>query len=355
MAQSSKSSTKSSGGDPKSKPGEKGEAATASTAKGSGHQVPAVSGPPRITLTGAQQTNLSTLCARALDARSAKPLLNDTWALHVLDQVPGYDFTGVMPGPLAASTVVKRALTLDRWAASFLERHPRATVIHLACGLDSRCLRLRWGGGGNGVGGTTADKPGTAAKGAFADVCWVDLDLPDVVDLRRQLLPSPSGPGVDYRLVAASVVDEGWLGDIPADRPTLIIMEGLCMYLSEKDGISLLRRLLKRFPSGSIIFDCVGSIVLRVQGFIGMLQHTGATFSWGIDYPRYLELLDERLRLMETAGPLAMLGCVTDSLMMPAAVRWGIRGLGYVPFLYQVAEHVLGDLLTPGAILRFEF
>ncbi|KAK8109080.1 hypothetical protein PG984_014881 [Apiospora sp. TS-2023a] len=353
MAQSSKSSTKSSGGDSKPKqPDEKGNGRQVTSAQAS-------TGPPRITLTGAQQTNLSTLCARAQDAKSAKPLLNDTWALHVLDQVPSYDFSGVMPGPFAASAVVNRALTLDRWAASFLERKPRATVIHLACGLDSRCLRLRWGGGGSvggaGVGGSSSDKPGTAAKGAFADVCWVDLDLPDVVALRRQLLPSPSGPGVDYRLVAASVADEGWLADVPADRPTLIIMEGLTMYLAEKDGIALLRRLLKRFASGSIIFDCVGSIVLRAQGFIGVLRHTGATFGWGIDYPRYLELLDERVRLVETAGPLAMMGLAAESEMMPWAVRWGLRGLGYVPFLYQLTEHVLRDLLTPGAIVRFEF
>ncbi|KAK8022447.1 Leucine carboxyl methyltransferase [Apiospora rasikravindrae] len=316
-----KENTKGSGGrDTKPKPDEKGESATPSTASttGNGRQVPGAlstsSGPgPRITLTGAQQTNLATLCARAQDAKSAKPLLNDTWALHVLEQVPGYDFTGVAPGALTSSAVVKRALTLDRWAASFLERNPRATVIHLACGLDSRCLRLRWGGDGGGV-------------GAKPDVCWVDLDLPDVVALRRQLLPSPSGPGLDYRLVAASVAEESWLADVPADRPTLIIMEGLSMYLTEKDGIALLRRLLKRFPSGSLLFDCVGSVVLRAQGLIAILRHTGASFAWGIDYPRYLELLDERLRLVETVGPLGMMSSFVESELVPAPVRLAVRG-----------------------------
>ncbi|KAK6822439.1 hypothetical protein PG987_013984 [Apiospora arundinis] len=290
----------------------------------------------RITLTGAQQTNLTTLCARAQDARQSRPLLNDRWALHVLDQVPDYNFAPIMPGAFAAAAVVKRALILDQWAASFLEKNPRATVIHLACGLDSRCLRLRWGGGG--AGGAGGDKPGTAAKGAFADVCWVDLDFPDVIAL-------------------PSVTESDWLNDIPADRPTLIIMEGLTMYLAEKDGISLLRRLLKRFPSGSIIFDCVGSIVLRAQGLIGVLRYTGATFGWAIDYPRYLELLDERMRLVETAGPLVMLGILADdeSDVLPAPVRWTLRGLGYVPYLRAAVEHVMRDILTPGSIVRFEF
>ncbi|KAK7918463.1 hypothetical protein PG985_010337 [Apiospora marii] len=365
-----KGSNKTSGGDTKPKPDEKGEAATTATtsstasSKGNnGRQVPSASaaptaaGPPRITLTGAMQTNLSTLCARALDAKSAKPLLNDTWAPHVMDQVPGYDFSGVMPGPLAAAAVVKRALTLDRWTAAFLERNPRATVLHLACGLDSRCLRLRWGGGGGGGGGganaNTADKPGTAAKGNFADVVWVDLDLPDVVALRRQLLPSPSGPGCDYRLVAASVADEGWLADIPADRPTLILMEGLT--IRRHRAIPPPAQTIQLGGGGALAFDCVGSVVLRAQGLIGVLRHTGAAFGWALDYPRYLELLDERLRLVETQGPLAMFGCAAESELMPLPVRWGLRGLGYVPFLYAAAEHVLRDLLTPGALVRFEF
>ncbi|KAK7937652.1 tetracenomycin polyketide synthesis O-methyltransferase TcmP [Apiospora aurea] len=324
-------STKPSGAkDAKTKSHDKGESATSSTTAstmGNGRQVPgatssssASSGPgPRITLTGAQQTNLSTLCARAQDAKSARPLLNDRWALHVLEQVPGYDFAGVAPGALAGAAVVNRALTLDRWAASFLERNPRATVIHLACGLDSRCLRLRWGGDG-------ADKAGMAAKGAFSDVCWVDLDLPDVVALRRQLLPLALGAG----------------GRLPPHR-------GL-------DGVALLRRLLKRFPSGSLVFDCVGSLVLRAQGLIGVLRHTGATFAWAVDHPRYLELLDERLRLVETAELLDLMArVVVEGEALPAPVRWALRGLGYVPCLGAVAEHVVRDIIAPMNIVRFEF
>lgn len=350
-------SSKKNSADIKTKSMDRGEpAATSDTSKGNGRpksNVPATG--PKITITGAQQTNLATLCARAQDARQAKPILNDTWALHVLDQVPDYDFKPISPGAFAGAAIIKRALILDRWAASFLEKNPRANVIHLACGLDSRCLRLRWGGGS--AGGASGDKPGTAAKGAFADVCWVDLDLPDVIALRRQLLPSPSGPGIDYRLVAASVTESGWLNDIPADRPTLIIMEGLSMYLAEKDGISLLRRLLKRFSSGSIAFDCVGSIVLRAQGLISMLRYTGATFGWAIDYPRYLELLDERMKLVEAAGPLVMLGLLTEDNndVLPSPVRWALRGLGYVPYLHAAVEHVMRDILTPGSIVRFEF
>jgi O-methyltransferase involved in polyketide biosynthesis len=44
-------------------------------------------------------------------------------------------------------------------------------VLHLACGLDTRIFRI--------------NPPET--------VRWVDVDYPDIIALRRALLPGPSG------------------------------------------------------------------------------------------------------------------------------------------------------------------
>ncbi|KAK8105569.1 O-methyltransferase [Apiospora kogelbergensis] len=280
-------------------------------AKTAGGSEPATAVPgSKITLTGTQQTNLTTLCARARDAVLARPLLNDTWALHVLNQVKDYDFRRVQSGRFGCAFACKRALILDRWAQSWLDEHPRATVIHLACGLDSRCLRLRWGGGAGAVAGS---------QKSTADVCWVDLDLPDVVDLRRKLVPQPPpAPGVDYRLMGVSATDSGWLDDVPADRPTLIIMEGLTMYLPERDGLAMLRRLLQRFSSGALIFDAVGSLTFRLQSMSGVMRKTGARLTWAIDEPRHLELLDERLRFVENAGGPDLMSKGPHSGILPA-------------------------------------
>ena len=56
-------------------------------------------------------------------------------------------------------------------------------------------------------------------------------------------------------VVAASVTDPAWLADVPADRPTLMIGEGLTMYLTEQDGVALLRRVVEHAPSGELQFD----------------------------------------------------------------------------------------------------
>ena len=102
-------------------------------------------------------------------------------------------------------------------------------MLHLGCGLDSRYYRL---------------DPGPGVE-------WYDVDYPDVADLRRQLFPARE----HCHVVAASVTDPAWLADVPADRPTLMIGEGLTMYLTEADGVALLRRIVDHAPSGELQFD----------------------------------------------------------------------------------------------------
>ena len=113
------------------------------------------------------------------------------------------------------------------------------------------------------------------------DVEWYDVDYPDVADLRRQLYPARD----HYHVVAASVTDPAWLADIPADRPMLMIGEGLTMYLTEDDGIALLRRVVDHFPSGELQFDAFNRLGIKSQWTNAVVRRSGATLHWGIDGP----------------------------------------------------------------------
>jgi O-methyltransferase involved in polyketide biosynthesis len=89
----------------------------------------------------------------------------------------------------------------DRFAQDFLGRHPDAVVIHIGCGLDTRFERV------------SSDLPDNG------QVEWYDLDLPDVIDLRRALI---GGEGGRYHLLAGSVLDDDWLEAVephPAPLP----------------------------------------------------------------------------------------------------------------------------------------
>ncbi|MFB9930420.1 class I SAM-dependent methyltransferase [Amycolatopsis halotolerans] len=180
---------------------------------------------------------LVTLFLRALDARDPQPILGDRLAAEAVERID-YDWAKLDKPSIVRGRagVALRARQFDTWAADFLREHPEATVLQMACGMDSRAFRL--------------DPPG---------VRWFDVDLPDVIALRRKLYSD----GGSYRMIAASVTDSAWLEEIPADRPALILAEGLLMYLREAEVSQLLRRLTGHFPSGALIFDGVSVSTAR--------------------------------------------------------------------------------------------
>jgi O-methyltransferase involved in polyketide biosynthesis len=155
--------------------------------------------------------------------------------------------------------VTTRTAHFDNWAREFLAVHPEAVVLHVGCGLDSRFLRLQPGPG----------------------VEWYDVDYPEVAALRAQLYP----PAEHYRIVAASVTDPAWLADIPADRPALMIGEGLTMYLTEQDGTALLGRVVGHFGSGELQFDAFSRLGIKSQWMNAVVRRSGSTLHWGIDGP----------------------------------------------------------------------
>jgi methyltransferase (TIGR00027 family) len=193
----------------------------------------------KVDFTGVQSTMLVTLFLRALDAKETSPVLGDRFAAEAVDRI-AYDWTKIDKPNMARNRfpVVLRAKRFDEWTTDFLRRHPDATVLHLACGLDSRAFRL--------------DLP--------SGVRWFDVDLPDVMELRRELYRETG----DYHMISASVTDEAWLAEIPAGKPALIIAEGLLMYLHEAEVRQLLRRLTEHFPSGELIFDGVSPWVVKM-------------------------------------------------------------------------------------------
>lgn len=231
-----------------------------------------------VSLKGVAETLIIPLAARAFDASAAKPILGDPYAKDVLDKLD-YDFDKAALPPYQAAGVAVRARQFDRWIISFLAAHPRSTVLHLACGLDSRSQRLDW----------------------RDEVRWIDVDLPEVIALRRQVLPE-SLPGREYQLVAASVTDESWLEDIPADRPTAVVMEGLLSYLMEDDVKALLSRLVNHLREGELMFECVNPTVLSSlrKGHVEAVERTGAEFHWAVEDPKELEDVHPHLKLLET-------------------------------------------------------
>jgi O-methyltransferase involved in polyketide biosynthesis len=114
------------------------------------------------------------------------------------------------------------------------------------------------------------------------DVDWYDIDFPDVIALRERFYPTRE----NYHLVASSATDLLWLDAIRADRPTLLIAEGVSMYLTESDGTALLRRVVERFPAGELQLDFwsrFGSKAMRKNNAVVRLSNS--ELGWAVDEP----------------------------------------------------------------------
>ncbi|KAJ5973962.1 S-adenosyl-L-methionine-dependent methyltransferase [Penicillium waksmanii] len=255
-----------------------------------------------ITLTGVAKTLLIPLIARAYDNTLTSPILGDPYAQEVLSKL-SFDMDEMPTTPFQNAGISLRTKHFDKWTSSFLRTNPATTVLHLACGFDSRARRVKWG----------------------ERTRWIDVDLPEVIELRREVLPLsfPTGNEQDYSLLGIDVTHETWMHDIHiGDGPVLVIMEGLLSYLPEKEVRALLTRICETFPEGEIIFECVSSPVvswLNRPESMKAVSNTGAVFKSSIDHPIALEDLHPGLKLVENVSLLLAPG--TEKFPLLARVR----------------------------------
>jgi methyltransferase (TIGR00027 family) len=216
-------------------------------------------------------TNLCTLYLRAYESRLQRPILGDRAAAEAVDRID-YDFARMRWWSMPSTNqflVAMRAKRLDDWAADFVGRHPDAVVLHLGCGLDSRAYRL--------------DLP--------PGVQWFDVDQPQVIDLRRKLYDDHDG----YTMIGSSVTNPDWLEQVPADRPALIVAEGLLMYLTKTEVRDLLQRLTDRFSTGEVVADLLSQWAGRISKVTKWFDE------WGTKDGHELTEWNPRLNLVETS------------------------------------------------------
>src|SRR6516225_8266214 len=137
-----------------------------------------MTGKHEVRLGAVQQTLFIPLAARAAETRRKHPVLRDPKAAEMLESI---DFDTARYGRGAGGFVtVLRTAIIDFWVRGFLAAHPAATVVELGTGLNNR----------------------------------FDLDLPDTIELRRNFFADTGR----RRMIAASVLDEGWLPAVAQSR-----------------------------------------------------------------------------------------------------------------------------------------
>jgi methyltransferase (TIGR00027 family) len=246
-------------------------------------------------LTDISETLLVPLYARALETRSKNPVINDLKAVEITERLnkifessPSLLHRQLARGKIRRTANQKLSVFLalrtrkfDRYCTDFLSRYPHGVIVEFGCGLSSRFSRIDNG-----------------------SVEWYDLDLPEVIDIRRQFFQETTR----NHMIASSVLDIQWMEPLAATKKNvLFIAEGLLMYLPEDDVKSLVHTLQQRFPGCELACEVANSFVLnalkkkRWRKKFQRDHHLGpdVTFHFGIPDGRTLESWGEGIRFLD--------------------------------------------------------
>jgi O-methyltransferase involved in polyketide biosynthesis len=251
-----------------------------------------------------EQTLLIPLAARALARRLFPDRGFADPTAEAIAASLAYDLTPFEADREMLRGLVERSLVLDRLLRDFLNHHPDAQVLSLGSGLSTQFERVD-----------------------NSRLRWMDIDLPEVADLRRTLFP----PHPRRQLVSASVTEAGWtsvLGDLGG--PTFVVAEGLLMYLEPAEVFRLARDLaevqrggLAEFAYDYYCAQMVGQAWLNVS-----LRRLGAEFKWGLACPDDLSLGEPRWDVIGTYPVMERLGWPYDLLWSWYRLFAGVRPYG---------------------------
>ena len=166
-----------------------------------------------------------------------------------------------------------RALLIDELCNKYISNNKDLTIIHLGCGLDSRCLRVNQNYN-----------------------VWYDIDFKNVIDLRKKFYNENSM----YKMISSSVLNYNWLDEIKDTKDILIVAEGLTMYLSEYEIKELLDAINKKFKKVHLIFDSYTKKGVKASKIKNPVNKMNAEIKYGFDNPKEFLSLNENLKHIKT-------------------------------------------------------
>jgi O-methyltransferase involved in polyketide biosynthesis len=257
-----------------------------------------------LNLDGVAETLLATVYIRAIETQRPDALLKDEKALALVTQMESA-FARVRQIKMDKDdqvAVILRNREFDRYARNYLARCPEAVVVHIGCGLDSRFERVDNG-----------------------KVEWYDLDLPEVIELRRKLI---GGEAPRYHLLAGSVFDSAWLNPVSVHRPRpfLFLAEGVFMYFAEAQVRSLVLTLRDHFPGAELVCDAFSPYIVRMNNLRMRMTKMGARYHWGLKHGKDLETWGDGICLLDEWYPFDR----------PEPRLDHIRWMRHIPFLAKV-------------------
>ena len=131
-------------------------------------------------------------------------------------------------GLFGALEVAQRQYDLCCEVRNYLREHPETAVVNLGCGLDD-----------------------TFSKADNGRCRGYNLDLPDVIKIRDELLPGKERE----TNIACDLNDYSWMDAVDAADGAVFFAAGVFYYFRTEEVKRLFRQMAERFPRAVLVFD----------------------------------------------------------------------------------------------------
>ncbi len=183
---------------------------------------------------GVPDTLYIPLAARVYSTERFPDYFRDDAALRLRDSIPPGVYEGSSEYTFLAS--VARYYNTDAMERDFVRRNGRSSIVHLGTGLETAYLRL-----------------------SDLDARFYDMDLPEVIALRRRLLPESERE----TLIAGDLFDMRWAEEVDTSLPVMILVLGVFQYFREEQILGVIGKMKEAFPGAELVFDATNSKGLR--------------------------------------------------------------------------------------------
>ncbi len=180
-----------------------------------------------------QETLVIPLFGRLVCSEHFPELFSDPEAKRICDSLD-YDFAEKRKkmespaGLFGALEVAQRQYDLRCEVEAYLKENPEAAVVNLGCGLDDTFRKCD-----NGL-----------CRG-------YNIDLPDVIAVRDELLPA----GEREKNLACDLNDFSWMDMIDVSNGAVFFAAGVFYYFKTEEVKRLFSNMAERFPGCVLVFD----------------------------------------------------------------------------------------------------
>jgi O-methyltransferase involved in polyketide biosynthesis len=221
-----------------------------------------------------QLTLLLPLWGRAIETEKAKPKIIDNTAREIIKKID-YNFSQIADNiqEITQYEWIARSIHLDKTINEFLVQYPKATIVNIGCGLD-----------------TTFDRVDNGK------LFWYDLDLPDVIELRKKFISESDR----RKFISYSFLDDRWFKELHIENNVLFMAAGVLYYLEENQLKEIFNKIVEAFPESEIVFDAASTMGVRISNK-KVIQSSGldqkSYLKWGIKSASEITKWNDRIRV----------------------------------------------------------